>query len=538
MTELVMMSCCAFAALPAAMVASNLRHYRSLGRAVSRDLPSVSVLIPARNEADNIRAAIESVLNCEGVQLEVLVWDDGSSDGTGEIVREMSQRDPRIQLIEGMEPPVGWAGKPHGCWNLAIHAKNDVLVFIDADVRLRGGDSLARISSAFLRTDLALLSGIPQQRVESLSEVMIVPLIHFILLGFLPFQRMRLAPDPRYAAACGQLMLFRRSSYFEVGGHELAKGSFHEGLVLSRGFRKAGRVTDLFDASDVAVCRMYKGLSEVWRGFAKNAHEGLAAPKNIWIFGGLLSLGHVIPAVALISGRLAAGSARWALLAVCLGLIARGMLAVRFKQPIASVLLHPVAVGLLLCNQWYGALRFRLGRPLAWRGRALFLGCLAALASSLAAAPPPRTCPSIELEDQTGVVHRVGFPRNRPVYIVASSRSGTSYIAPWVKPVVDAFGEKVEIVGLADVRGVPSVFHGAVRFMLRDGTKWPVLMDWSASVVPQLCKPGFSTEVFVVDQRGAICFQAEGEASSQAINSVSSKIQSLLAGGAAKRAGQ
>ena len=521
------------------MIASNLKHYRRLGRTVSRDLPSVSVLIPARNEADNIRAAIESVLNCEGVQFEVLIWDDASSDGTGEIVKEMSQRDSRIQLIQGIEPPDGWAGKPHGCWNLAIHAKGEVLVFMDADVRLRSGDSLARISSAFLRTDLALLSGIPLQRVESLSEVMIVPLILFILLGFLPFQRMRLAPDPRYAAACGQLMVFRRSSYFEVGGHELAKGSFHEGLVLSRSFRNAGRVTDLFDASDVAVCRMYTGLSEVWRGFAKNAHEGLAAPKNIWIFGSLLFFGHVTPALALISGRLDDSSARWALLAVCLGLFARGMLAVRFKQPIASVLLHPVAIALLLCNQWYGALRFRLGRPLAWRGRAFLIGCFVAFASSsLSSAAPPWVCPSIELEDQIGKVHSVEFPRARPVYIVAASKSGTSDIAPWVKPVVDAFGEKVEIIGLADVRGVPSVFHGAVRFMLRDGTKWPVLMDWSAKVVPQLCKPGFSTEVFVVDKKGAICFQAEGAASTHEVNSVKSKLDSLLSSGAAKRVGQ
>jgi hypothetical protein len=538
MIDLFMMSCCAVSAIPAVMVACNLRHYQPLGRAVSRDVPAISVLIPARNEAGNIRAAVESVLHCEGAEFEVLVWDDSSTDGTAAIVRELELKDSRVRLIEGSPPPDGWAGKPYGCWKLASHSKGEILVFLDADVRLRPGDSLSRMASAFLREDLALLSGIPWQRVETLSEVMIVPLIHFILLGFLPLQAMRASTDPRFAAACGQLMVFRRSSYFEVGGHELAKGSFHEGLALSRAFRNAGRTTDLFDASDVAVCRMYSGFLEVWRGFAKNAHEGMASPKSIWIFSFLLLVGHVAPALGLLSGKLENSSAHWALLATCMGLLSRVLLCIRFKQPITSLLLHPLSVALLLCNQWYGGLRFRLGRPVAWRGRASLGVLLGAMLSASAVASVPQLIPPFELEDQGGVLHHVDFPRTRPMYIVAAARSGTGHIAPWVKPVVDAFGDRVEILGLADVRGVPSVFHGAVRFMIRDGTRWPVLLDWNATVIPQMCKPKFSTEVFVVDCNGVVCMRSEGEASASEIKRVSAKLEALISQGRTRRAGQ
>lgn len=528
MTTELMLFCTLAAALPAAMIALNLRHYRVLPESTHRDVPSVSVLIPARNEAGNIRAAVESVLSCEGLDFEVLVWDDGSSDGTGQIVRDIAAQDSRVRLIEGLPLPPEWAGKPFGCWNLAEYARCDVLLFMDADVRLRGGDSLMRMASAFGRPDLDLLSGVPWQRVETLSEVMMVPLIHFVLLGFLPFQKMRTTVDPRFAAACGQLMLFRRSSYFEVGGHSTAKRSFHEGLALARSFRNANRGTDLFDATEVAVCRMYSGVGEVWRGFAKNAHEGLASPKSILPLSGLLFFGQVVPFLALVSNKLEGLGARLALFALALSFASRGALGIRFKQPLSGVLLQPMAVGMLLLNQWYGALRYWMGKPLAWRGRALsamVLLCVTSLESMGAGA---LNCPGFELEDQSSVLHRVEFPRMRPLYIVAATRSGLAQVSPWVKPVVKEFGDGVEIFGLADVRGIPSVFHGAVKARIRDGTKWPVLMDWKAQLIPSLCGPGFTTEVLVIHPSGEVLLRLEGQASPENIERIRRELEAVV----------
>lgn len=528
MSAALMIFCSAAAALPAAMMIANLGKYGPLPEPVVRTVPSVSVLIPARNEGLNIRAAIESILHSEGVDYEVLVWDDGSTDATAETVRSIAQKDHRVSLVEGTALPVGWAGKPFGCWSLAQRAKGDILVFMDADVRLRGGEALARISAAFLRPELDLLSGVPWQRLETLSEVMIIPLIHFVLLGFLPLGRMRARKDPRFAAACGQLMVFRKRAYFEVGGHEVTRRSFHEGLGLARAFRSAGKVTDLFDATGVAVCRMYSGAGEVWRGFAKNAHEGLASPKSILPFGILLFCGQVLPLLCLLFGNLDNLSARWAFLALALGVASRAALAFRFKQPLAGAFLQPLAVCLLLLNQWYGALRFWAGKPVGWRGRFLiFVGSIFLATGSLEAAGSMR-CPDLDLQDQAGVPHSVRFPRNRPLFIVAAARSGTGKIASWVKPVTEVFGERVEILGLADVRNIPSVFHGAVRMMIKDGTQWPVLLDWGATVVPNLCSPDFSIEVFVVDEKGNVRLCLAGAPSSEDLPKVIAELNGIL----------
>ncbi len=523
-----MVLCCAASLLPAGLIVSNLRHYRRLPPPVLRKLPSVSVLIPARNEEANIRLAVESVLGCEGVEVEVLVWDDGSSDRTAEIVSEIEARDPRVRFVAGSPPPEGWAGKPFGCWSLANAAKGEVLLFMDADVRLRGGDSLARMAAAFSRGDLDLLSGVPLQKVETLSEVMIVPQIHFVLLGFLPMERMRRSSDPRFAAACGQLMLFRRSSYMEVGGHSRATRSFHEGLALARAFRREGRVTDLFDATDVAVCRMYSGFGEVWRGFAKNAHEGLASPGSVVPFSLLLFFGQVFPLLALLEGSLSRFGAVWAFVALLGAWAARAILALRFSHPLSGVLLQPLAVGVLLLNQWYGAARFWLGKPVGWRGRTLVgLLCLG-LSGGAALAAEQARCPEVVLEDQHGVRHEIRFPRERPVYIVASTRSGTGKVGGWVKPVVERYGDKVEIFGLADVRGIPQLFRGAVRLMIRDGTPWPVLMDWEAQTFPGLCTPGANIEVMVVGPDGRLRLRHAGESSPEGMEGVFRVLDEVL----------
>jgi len=273
---------------------------------------------------------------------------------------------------------------------------------------------------------------------------------------------------------------------------------------------------------------MYSGAGEVWRGFAKNAHEGLASAKRVLPFSVLLFCGQVLPLLSLLFGSLDNVSARWAFLALALGMASRAVLAFRFKQPMAGALLQPVAVGLLLLNQWYGALRFWAGKPVGWRGRFLiFVGSILLTGGSLEAAGSMR-CPEFNLQDQAGVSHSVRFPRNRPLFIVAATRSGTGKIASWVKPVMDVFGDRVEILGLADVRNVPSVFHGAIRMMIKDGTQWPVLMDWNAKVVPNLCSPDFSIEVFVIDEKGNVRLCLAGAPSSEDLPKVIAELNGIL----------
>ena len=334
-------------------------------------LPAVSVLIPARDEELSIADSVAAALKSEGVELEVVVLDDGSKDRTAEIVRSLASRDPRVRLAAAPPLPPGWCGKQHACATLAGLARFPVLVFLDADVRLAPG-GLARAVAFLERTGAGLVSGVPRQETVTFLERLLIPLIHFVLLGFLPMGWMRRFRHPAFGAGCGQLFLARREAYQEAGGHAAIRASLHDGIHLPRAFRKAGIATDLFDATDVAACRMYRDAGEVWRGLAKNAVEGIAAPGKIVPFTALLLAGQVLPPVLLVLGL-----AGWAPVEI-LGIGAAATVAAywprlvavrRFRQPLDGALLHPLAILVFLVLQWYALGRHLLGKPAGWKGR-------------------------------------------------------------------------------------------------------------------------------------------------------------------------
>lgn len=357
MTALVWIST-ACAALPALLFLRNLRVF---GAPREADVSAmVSILIPARDEEMNIAAAVETAL--ANTNAEVLVLDDDSSDRTHEIVSGIATREPRLRLLRGAALPAGWVGKNHACAQLAAAATHPLLLFVDADVRL-APDAAARLASGLQQTGATLISGVPRQELGTFSEKLLVPLIHFLLLGFLPLERMRRSIHPAYGSACGQLILVEREAYDQSGGHAAIRGRVHDGLALPKQFRASGFHTDLVDVTDLATCRMYRRDIDVWRGLAKNTHEGLGAPALIVPTTLLLACGQVLPFALLASGRATF------LAAAFFALLPRVLALRRFHQPLLSAVLHPFAIVALLGIQWAGLVRWLFGRPAHWRGR-------------------------------------------------------------------------------------------------------------------------------------------------------------------------
>jgi glycosyltransferase involved in cell wall biosynthesis len=364
--------CCALAGIPGVLLLANIIRYRRPARVTADSPLRVSVLIPARNEENNIADCLTSVLRNTGVDLEVLVLDDQSTDRTVKIVQALAQTDPRLRLITSLPLPSGWCGKQFACHQLAREATSSYLLFVDADVRLES-DAVVR-SLHFLRTSGAdLVSGVPRQLTETFSEKLLIPLIHFILLGFLPFGMMRRFRSAAFAAGCGQLFLARAKAYHSTGGHRSIAASGHDGIELPRAFRRHGFRTDLFDSTSIATCRMYRSSAAVWTGLAKNAIEGIAKPTVIVPFTVLLLFGQVLPpfllAYSLISG---APTAVLMLLGVATGAsyAARSVSARRFAQSWLGVALHPIAILSFLGIQWFAFFQARRGRPFVWKGRA------------------------------------------------------------------------------------------------------------------------------------------------------------------------
>ncbi len=348
------------AAGPFVLTLLNLRHFAAPSPAARPH--AVSVLIPARNEQDNIGPAVAAVLANAGVTLELVVLDDGSSDGTAAILAAIA--DPRLRVISGPALPPGWSGKQHACSVLAQAARHDLLVFTDADVRL-APDALVRMAGFMERNPVGLASGFPRQVVHTWSEQLLLPLIHFLLLGFLPIQAMRRSPAASLGAGCGQLFIARRAAYQQAGGHMAIRASLHDGLTLPRAFRRAGQMTDLFDATDMASCRMYGSAAELWSGLGKNATEGMARPFALVIWTTMLFGGQVLPAILMLTVP-----STPAMAALVMGVGLRLLLAARFRQPEISAVLHPVGIVALLTVQWAALLRMLRGRPAMWRGRA------------------------------------------------------------------------------------------------------------------------------------------------------------------------
>ena len=369
----------ALATLPALLTLANLRSFAAppaRPRQQGGPRAAVSVLVPARNEQAAIGRLCADVLASEGVDVELVILDDGSTDRTAEIVREIASSDPRTRLVSGRPLPAGWCGKQHACWQLARAATHDTWVFLDVDVS-PAPDAVARAVAFLDASGAALVSGFPRQRTACLLDWLLLPLIHFILLGFLPLARSRRDNSPGMAAGCGQFFVTRRADYERAGGHETIRASLHDGVKLPRAYRRAGLRTDIFDATDTASCRMYERNADVWRGLSKNATEGIGGPATILPFTILLAGGQILPPALLVSGFVTGWHdwPRWAvpvaLASATLAWLPRFLEALRFRQSVASAIAHPLAVAVFLAIQWVALVRKVLGLKTAWRGRTL-----------------------------------------------------------------------------------------------------------------------------------------------------------------------
>lgn len=328
----------------------------------------VSVLLPARNEAARITPCLQALLGADWPDLQILVLDDESDDGTADVVRQVAGGDPRVKVLDGAPRPDGWLGKPWACAQLAAAAGGEILVFVDADVVARPGAIAALVD--LVDRGLDLTCPYPRQLADGVVARLVQPLLQWSWLTFLP---LRLAERPRHpsmTAANGQLMACTARSYALAGGHTAVRADVLEDIALARAYKRAGLRAGVADGTHLATCRMYTSADEVVAGYTKSLWAAFGSPAGAFGAVGLLAWLYVYPPVALAVAvwRGERRDARVAAAGVAAGIAGRVVAAVRTGGRPADAGAHPAAVA-TLCWLITASLRGRRHGTLTWRGR-------------------------------------------------------------------------------------------------------------------------------------------------------------------------
>ncbi|UOY02938.1 glycosyltransferase [Blastococcus sp. PRF04-17] len=326
----------------------------------------VTVVVPARDEEAQIGGCLAALLDQRGVpELRIVVVDDGSTDGTADVVRAVHDR--RVRLIAAPPLPPDWRGKPHACATGASPPRSDdeVLVFVDADVRLFP-DAIAAAVAVLDRHGLDLVSPWPRPLAEGIAERLVQPLAPWLWATTLPVRLAERSRRPSLAAANGQFLVLTRRGYDRAGGHAAVRGEVLEDIALLRAVKRSGGRGVPIDGSRLAACRMYDGWPAVREGYAKSLWAAVGGrPAASAAAAAALTAVWVLPALAAVRGS-RAGLVGWAAGAAGRAVVA----ATTGGRWWPDALAHPLSVLVLDGLMVRSIVGHRRG-TLTWRGREL-----------------------------------------------------------------------------------------------------------------------------------------------------------------------
>ena len=320
----------------------------------------VSVLVPARNEEINISKCIQGIINQDYKNKEIIILDDNSTDKTFEIASSIHSTN--LNILSGKELPSDWLGKNWACHQLSSVAKGDYLLYIDADVDLKQ-NAISSVVYEMKTSNATLISIFPTQVIKSFGEYLIVPLMNWLLLTFLPLRFVYRSKNKSFVAANGQFMLWKKEDYFKIGGHNVVKDKIVEDMELARLAKKNNFKVKTFLGGELVYCRMYNSFQESYSGFQKNFFAGFSInPFFFLIMITFLLAVFVSPIVMLPTGS-------YYFLPVGLIILARVSISIVSRQNfIMNIFLHPIQ---MLFMFWIGILsviKFKTNN-LVWKQR-------------------------------------------------------------------------------------------------------------------------------------------------------------------------
>jgi len=330
--------------------------------------PMVSILVPARNEATVIGETLQ-MLRCQTYQrLELIVLDDNSTDATAQIAASHAAHDTRVRVLPGRPLPPGWLGKNWACQQLAAAASGDYLLFADADTRWRP-DALTALIAHSQRHNADLLTIWPTQITLTWAERLVVPLMNFVILSYLPILMVHYSPFSLFAAANGQCMLWKADAYRALGGHRTIAAEVLEDVKLARLVKRSGYRLRMADGNGMVACRMYSGWESVRNGFAKNILAGYGSSVAILTIAAIFHIAAFVLPLLLVLDPV---WHHWGAAMLLLGMLTRAVTAAYSQQRIQDAFLMPLSVILLtlIARQ---AVSWHWSGTTSWKGRIIAL---------------------------------------------------------------------------------------------------------------------------------------------------------------------
>lgn len=317
---------------------------------------------------------LESMLNQNYPNFQILVLNDNSEDETGTILVQLAARDPRICFLQGQPLPDGWMGKQWACHQLMQAATGELLLFTDADTR-HLPQALRDAVTVMLAERIDLLSALPYQELHTLGERLIVPLLYWSFMAFVPLRLAYQLKIPALSMAIGQFILIRRQALEKIGGFEPIRNHPADDLAMVRRAKASGLKWRIFDGGTDIHCRMYRNFQEASQGISKNLFAvfdfRILPFIFVWLWLGLVFLGPLlILAVSILTGHLNSSSLLLAGIAIIEGFLLWYLVARRFRFPLQVAFFYPVNILTAILLAFRAVIMNFQGKA-SWKGRRL-----------------------------------------------------------------------------------------------------------------------------------------------------------------------
>ena len=322
---------------------------------------SFSILVPCRNEAENVSELVATLGALDHPRYEVIFIDDNSTDGTGELLSQAIRSHSYMKVISAAPLSDGWMGKPWALSQGLSHATHEYIVTVDADVRL-APDALSAMDSVLQRTGSDFLSPYPSQSAVTMSERLVQPLLQWTWMTTVPLRLAMRSSRPSLAVANGQFLIVKKSALISVGGFAAIQSSVLDDIDLARVLIHGGFRGGVCDGSAIASTRMYTSFREIRAGYGKSMSTGFGG-----IFGSLalvfvMAVSGILPFIGSIAGSPIATASLLMVIA------SRIISAISSRSLLIDALLHPISALFFIYLLIYSNL---FHSKIMWKGRSI-----------------------------------------------------------------------------------------------------------------------------------------------------------------------